>query len=113
MEKVLLAIAAVSAFILSACAKTAQSPVSQEQAASQDEALKNALNVYSQKRDQSVDLTNGPCLGIIANDWVLDIAHNPRQDIDDKSENQCPDFKEGRAHHFVELDPDGKLIKIV
>ena len=76
-----------------------------------DEILKNALNLYIQKRQENLDFSTGPCLGKIADDWVLDIAHNPRQDIDNKSENQCPDFLAGRAHHFVEFDPQGNLIK--
>ena len=76
-----------------------------------DKALKNALNVYARAKQQGLDLSSGPCLGIIAPDWVLDIAHSPRQSVDDKPENQCADFREGRTHHFIELDPDGKLIK--
>lgn len=76
-----------------------------------DLALKNALNLYAQHKQIGTDFSNGPCLGIIAPDWVLDIAHNPRQPIDDKVENQCQDFREGRAHHFIELDPAGNLIK--
>jgi len=76
-----------------------------------DEALKNALNAYAQAKQKGTDLTSGPCLGIVAPDWVLDIAHNPRQKIDDKEENQCPEARSGQARHFIELDPDGKLIK--
>src|SRR5206468_415945 len=76
-----------------------------------DDALKNALNLYVQKKSQGVDMRNGPCLGKIAEGWVLDIAHNPRQAIDDLPQNQCPDFKNGLVHHFIELDPDGKLIR--
>lgn len=77
-----------------------------------DDILKNALNLYAQKKAEGIDFTNGPCLGTVAPDWVLDIAHNPRLPVDDKVENQCTDFREGRAHHFIELDPDGKLIKM-
>jgi len=76
----------------------------------EDEALKNALNLYITKKQEGVDFTNGPCLGKIADDWVLDIAHNPRQPVDNKRENQCADYREGRAHHFIELDPNGNLI---
>ncbi len=78
----------------------------------QDEILKNALNLYLEKKRENVDMSNGPCLGKIADDWVLDIAHNPRQLVDNKPENQCSEIKNATAHHFVELDPDGKLIRI-
>ena len=81
------------------------------QANLQDDILKNALNLYIQKKSERIDLSYGPCLGMVSDDWVLDIAHNPRQAVDDRPENQCADFREGRAHHFIELDPDGKLIK--
>lgn len=78
-----------------------------------DDILKNALNLYIQKKAQGVDMENGPCLGTIGPDWVLDIAHKPRLPIDDLPQNQCVDFREGRAHHFIELDPNGKLIRSV
>ncbi len=76
-----------------------------------DDILKNALNLYLEKKREGVDMENGPCLGKIADDWVLDIAHNPRQPIDNKPQNQCQDFTEGKAHNFIELDPEGKLIR--
>ena len=75
------------------------------------EILKNALNLYIDKRAEGADLSDGPCLGKIAEDWVLDIAHRPRTAVDDLPENQCVDFREGRAHHFIELDPDGQLLR--
>ena len=37
--------------------------------------------------------------------WVADIAHDPREDIDDEPENQCQRYREGEASHFVELTP--------
>ena len=89
------------------------SPSAQETKAPEIDAeiLKNALNLYIDKRAEGVDLSDGPCLGKIAEDWVLDIAHRPRTAVDDLPENQCVDFREGRAHHFIELDPDGQLIR--
>jgi len=78
----------------------------------EDKILKNALNLYAQKKQAGVDFSSGPCLGRADNDWVVDIVHNPRQPIDDKPQNQCADFREGRAHHFIELDPDGNLIAV-
>lgn len=76
-----------------------------------DEILKNAFNLYIQKKQQGVDFSNGPCLGKIAQDWVLDIAHEPRIDIDDDPQNQCKDFRDGKVGHFIEFDPQGKLIR--
>jgi hypothetical protein len=44
-------------------------------------------------------------------DWVADIAHRPRQAVDEDPANQCEAIRSGDAHHFVELDPDGNLIR--
>lgn len=76
-----------------------------------EDAFKNALNLYIQKKQEGIDMGAGPCLGKVADDWVLDIAHNPRLPVDDEPENQCADFREGKVKHFIELDPDGKLIQ--
>jgi hypothetical protein len=60
------------------------------------------------------DLSAGPCLseGIPGlSDWVVDIAHDPRQAVDDQPANQCQSFRDGETHHFVELTPDGQLIR--
>ena len=55
----------------------------------------------------------GQCLSneIIA-DWVCDIAHSPRQAIDDDPANQCSAFRTGRAQHFVEVDGNCNVIKV-
>ena len=78
----------------------------------EDEALKNALNLYITKKQEGVDFTNGPCLGKIADDWVLDIAHNPRQEVDNQPANQCSAYREGKARNFIELDEAGNVIRI-
>jgi len=62
------------------------------------------------------DLSNGPCLSDNnpnwnINDWVCDVAHSPRQDVDDLPENQCSAYGEGKASHFVEVDISCNLIK--
>ena len=44
-------------------------------------------------------------------DWVADIAHDPRGDVDDEPENQCRRYRDGEASHFVELTPEGELIR--
>jgi hypothetical protein len=56
-------------------------------------------------------MTNGPCLGLIKPDWVADVAHDPRQPVDDDPANQCPEYRSGEVGHFVELDPEGNYIR--
>jgi hypothetical protein len=57
------------------------------------------------------DLSNGPCLSnSIVENWVCDVAHNPRIGLDDLSENQCSGFGT-TAEHFVEVDSECNLIR--
>lgn len=65
---------------------------------------------YNQAITSHADLSSGPCLGKIADDWVLDIAHLPREPIDNLPQNQCADFRDGKVHHFVEMSPQGEII---
>jgi hypothetical protein len=65
-------------------------------------------------RRDGADLSVGPCISEslpALPDWVVDIAHDPRQSIDDAPENQCQRYRDGEAEHFVELGEDGTLIK--
>jgi len=53
------------------------------------------------------NLADGPCLGRLSSgleDWVCDVAHDPRQSVDNLAENQCEAFSTGAAHHFIEVD---------
>lgn len=61
----------------------------------------------------ATDLSDGPCLldPIAGTDWVCDVAHDPRQPLDNLPENQCSSYRSGVAHHFVEVSPDCGLIR--
>ncbi len=66
--------------------------------------------------NKGMDLSNGPCLSDDNldwpyTDWVCDVAHNPRLPVDNKPENQCKDYLQGIAHHFVEVDPNCNYIR--
>ncbi len=63
---------------------------------------------------EGTNMSNGPCIGNPIPEmpnWVCDVAHSPRQDVDNQSENQCSVFREGRASHFVEVDENCNFIK--
>lgn len=80
--------------------------------AAKDLAVSKAKDLFKQKLAEGTDMSNGPCLSNeIIPDWVVDVAHNPREAIDNQPGNQCSAFREGKAHHFVELDPMGNLIR--
>ncbi len=66
-------------------------------------------------KETGKDLSNGPCLLNpipSAPDWVCDVAHWPRQEVDNLPENQCSAYREGKATKFVEVTPDCKLIRV-
>lgn len=83
-----------------------------------EQALQTAQQLYKDARVGGVDLSSGPCLsnGLFpgasaADQWVVDVAHNPRIELDNYEINQCSAFVKGEAKHFVELDLNGELIK--
>jgi hypothetical protein len=79
-----------------------------------DQAVAAAQKAYTVAKGGGTDLSSGPCVSEQlpeVPDWVADIAHDPRQPIDDQAANQCQRFRAGQAHHFVELAPDGRLIR--
>lgn len=82
--------------------------------AERSRAIEAAQTVYATQAAAGVDFSAGPCIadeleGVPG--WSVDIAHDPRQDIDDQPGNQCRAYRDGRTEHFVELDPDGNLIR--
>jgi len=87
---------------------------SQANQSDRDLAISKARELFEQKKAAGEDFSNGPCLADeIIPDWAVDVAHNPRQPVDNRPENQCSSYREGRVHHFVELDPEGNLIRAV
>jgi hypothetical protein len=76
-----------------------------------DATIARAKDAYARAKAAGVDMARGPCLGVIEPGWVADVAHDPREDVDDEPANQCPEYRSGDADHFVELDPDGELIR--
>ena len=76
-------------------------------------AIAAAKLVYDHAKASGLDLTTGPCLSESAETgWVVDIAHLPREPIDDLPENQCAAYISGKIKHFVELDADGAVIRL-
>ena len=71
-----------------------------------------AKHAYEQAVRRGVDLSQGPCLGEIKPGWVADIAHQPRIAADDLPQNQCSAYRSGQARHFVELDTQGRVIRV-
>jgi len=89
-----------------------EKPKASQNMTSREEAIEEAYRIYEVHVTEGTDFSRGPCLSnrLIPN-WVLDIAHEPRTAVDNDPANQCAAYREGRAEHFVELDPEGKLIQ--
>lgn len=78
-----------------------------------DIAINQAKHFYSLSKSVGADLSDGPCLSnALMPGWVADIAHNPRENVDDLPTNQCSAYINGTAQRFVELDIDGNLIRV-
>jgi hypothetical protein len=73
--------------------------------------IDRAKQAYAAAKARGVDMSRGPCLGVIEPGWVADIAHDPREDVDDDPANQCEAYRSGEADHFVELGPNGAFIR--
>jgi hypothetical protein len=79
-----------------------------------EKAVDEAQNAFAQVQAAGQDLSAGPCISESLpglSDWVADVAHDPRESIDDEAANQCQRYRSGQAHHFVELNIDGRLIR--
>ena len=106
----ILFIAALLATTLAACGSSGSgmSPSGSQKAVDEAQAA------FRQVQANGQDLSAGPCISESLPglpDWVADVAHDPRQPVDDDPANQCRRYRSGQAHHFVELNLDGQLIR--
>ncbi|MBI2445635.1 eight-cysteine-cluster domain-containing protein [Candidatus Micrarchaeota archaeon] len=86
---------------------------SSSQLEGQKEAEFNCVQSCREARARGTDLSAGPCLSnAAAPGWVCDVAHSPRQAVDDLDANTCPAFGVS-ARHFVEVDQDCQIIQTV
>lgn len=107
---VVILIFAAGLFLGAGCAKKVEPQETTK--SDRERAIEAARKLFKEKKAQGLDMSNGPCLSDeIIPDWVADVAHSPRQQVDNVPENQCLAFREGKAKHFVELDENGNLIR--
>ncbi len=73
------------------------------------------IELCQRAKQQGMDLSQGPCLSDImdynVSDYVCDVAHWPRQEVDNLAQNQCQEFRAGLKQHFVEVDENCKFIR--
>ena len=76
----------------------------------QQDAVACALALFQEKNQEGMDFSS-QCLGTCG-DYAVDVVHVPRNSEDNLKENQCSDYPE-KAKHFIELDKDGNIFRIV
>lgn len=82
---------------------------------SSDKVKEEALKLYNQKKEEGMEFSS-QCLGTInaeGVEYAVDIVHVPRAPEDDLPQNQCDDFRSGRVKHFIELDKEGNVVRIM
>jgi hypothetical protein len=104
-----IALALVTVMLAGGCAATGEA----EEEGVKATAITAAKAAYEKARLEGRDLSKGPCIAdpLPVPNWVADIAHDPRQPVDDDPANQCSTYRSGEAEHFVELDPEGNVIR--
>jgi len=108
MKKILLLFVLVSLILASGCIEKEETV---KKINTEDLAVQTCIEICE---GSELDLNLSPCL---SNDllgdrqWVCDVAHSPRLPMDNLPENQCEAWLNHTASHFVELDPECKLIK--
>jgi len=77
----------------------------------QQQIINQSLYLYEQRMSEGMEFSS-QCLGIVGN-YAVDIVHVPRSSEDNLVENQCEAYRNGEVTHFIELDKDGNIVKIV
>lgn len=76
----------------------------------QQEAIICGLTKYEEAKKSGIKFES-QCLGSCG-DYAVDIVHVSRTEEDNKVENQCLDYREGKVSYFIELDSEGKVVRI-
>jgi hypothetical protein len=82
----------IAAFLVLIMAGCGGSESEQISPSDRDRAVDMGQAAYDELVATGADLSVGPCVSESLPglpDWVVDIAHDPRQSIDDAPENQC------------------------
>ncbi|MCW8965121.1 MAG: hypothetical protein OQK82_00330 [Candidatus Pacearchaeota archaeon] len=70
-----------------------------------------ANELYKKAQLEGMDFNN-QCLGNCS-DFAVDIVNVPRDSMDNLEENQCQEYLTGELTHFIELDKDGEIVRII
>lgn len=73
-------------------------------------AVSCAFVLYTKERISGKAI-DSQCLGNCG-EYAIDIISVPRSESDDLIENQCADFVNGKTTRFIELDKEGKILRV-
>jgi hypothetical protein len=115
---VLIALVLLTTIFLSGCVEKSAEPRTEitttEEKDVKTEMQRACIDECMRLLQIGTNLDNGPCIldPIPSNvEWVCDVAHSPRQAVDNNPENQCATYRQGTAKHFVEVTPDCSFIR--
>ena len=77
----------------------------------QQAVIKCAFGLYKIVSEQGIELSS-QCIGTCG-DFAVDIVHVPRNSEDELEENQCLEYNLGNVSHFIELDKNGNIVRII
>ena len=77
----------------------------------QQAVISGALELYGQEKLEGMGFSS-QCLGVVG-EYAVDVVHVPRSDEDNLVENQCEAYRSGEVSHFIELDKDGVVVRVV
>jgi len=77
----------------------------------QQDAMGCAGGLYENAKNEGMEF-NSQCLGTCGN-YSVDIVNVPRTNDDNLPENQCTDFRDGKTMHFIELDKNSEIVRVI
>jgi hypothetical protein len=113
MKQIFSILTIIMVFLVSGCLNNSED---MEQTISTD-PQERCIEVCRDQIASDAELHLGPCLsekqGVEWNvdNWACDVAHQPREIIDDTSLNQCQEYRKERVEHFVEVSPNCEFIR--
>lgn len=106
----------VSVFLSGCVGQTKERTEGTSRLSPKETAISECKALCESALERGEDLSNGPCLANElegADGWVCDVAHSPRQAVDNDPSNQCSAYRAGVATHFVEVDTNCELIRAI
>ena len=82
--------------------------------ADRDQAIAAAIVAYKEAKAQGADPHLAHASPRVSPGWTTGSPTSrmtPAKTFDNRAENQCQRYRDGEASHFVELAPEGELIR--